>query len=165
MNGMASAVHYPISTHLATVFGIGRIRFAPATIASLACMPLGWWIGLLLGWTGLLVAGGSLFLLGWWACGAHARRVGKTDPQECVLDEVAAQWVAMTAIPLVNGFFHWIPLVAVFVLFRVLDIAKPWPISRAEELPGGLGIMADDMIAGIVTAVLVYVAWLVNLYP
>ena len=156
--------HLPISTHLATVFGLGRVRFAPGTVASLAAMPAGWWIGLLFGWIGVVIAAGSVFLLGWWACGVPARRAGAKDPKECVLDEVAGQWLAMAAIPIVGGFFHGIPLLAAFVGFRFFDIVKPWPISRLQHLDGGLGIMADDMLAGAVTAGLIVAAWLVKLF-
>lgn len=155
----------PVSSILATAFGVGRVRFAPGTVASLVAMPAGWWIGLLFGWIGVLIAAGTVFLIGWWACGTHARRIGAKDPKECVLDEVAGQWLAMAAIPLVDGFFHGIPLLAVFVGFRFFDILKPWPISRLQHLEGGLGIMADDILAGGVTAVLVFAAWLVHLFP
>jgi phosphatidylglycerophosphatase A len=165
MTAAAPHVHVPVSTHLATLFGIGRIPLMPGTIASAAAFPVGWWMGLLFGWMGLLVAGGLMFLLGWYVCGAHAKRVGVKDPAECVLDEVAGQWIALAAIPLINTamptvgpFFNPIALAATFVGFRFFDIVKPWPISRLQNLEGGLGIMADDIIAGAVTAVLVFVA-------
>jgi phosphatidylglycerophosphatase A len=154
----------PATTHIATFFGIGRIPVMPGTIASAAAFPLGWWIGILTGWLGLLIAAGAMFLIGWGACGAHARRVGVKDPKECVLDEVAGQWVALAAIPVVDGFFQWIPLVAEFALFRFLDIVKPWPISRAQTFEGGLGIMVDDMIAGGVAALVIVAVSLTNLY-
>jgi phosphatidylglycerophosphatase A len=169
MTTAASHAQQPVSTYLATLFGIGRIPVMPGTIASAAAFPIGWWIGLLTGWVGLLIAGGLMFLLGWAACGAHAKRVGVKDPKECVLDEVAGQWVALAAIPLIDNplthsFFYWIPLAAAFVGFRFFDILKPWPISRAERLEGGLGIMADDILAGAVTAALIVAASLAKLF-
>jgi phosphatidylglycerophosphatase A len=164
MSDTASSLHIPASTHLATLFGIGRIPVMPGTIASLAVFPVGWWIGILTGWAGLMVAAILVFLLGWGVCGAHARRVGVKDPKECVLDEVAGQWLALSAIPMVDGFFHWLPLLLVFAGFRFFDIVKPWPISRSQRFEGGFGIMADDMIAGAVTAALVAAGSLTNLY-
>jgi phosphatidylglycerophosphatase A len=164
MSTAEHTAHVPASTHFATLFGIGRIPFAPGTIASAAVFPIGWWIGILTGWAGLLVAGILVFLLGWGVCGAHARRVGVKDPRECVLDEVAGQWIALSALPIVGGFFHWLPLLLAFGLFRFFDIVKPWPISRAQRFDGGLGIMMDDLIAGAVTAALIVAGWLVNLY-
>ncbi len=159
MTEAAHHVHQPASTHIATLFGIGRIRFAPGTFASLAAYPVGWWLGLLTGAPGVIFGALVAFAVGWYACSAHARRTGVKDPKECVMDELAGQWLALAAIPIVDGFFHWIPLVAAFVGFRFFDIIKPWPISRAERFDGGLGIMADDMIAGGTTALLIVLAW------
>jgi phosphatidylglycerophosphatase A len=73
-----------------------------------------------------------------------AARVGKKDPGLVVVDEVAGQWVTLIALP----FTPTTALVG-FLLFRVMDIVKPWPARALERLPGGLGIMADDLAAGI----------------
>lgn len=164
MTAAARAAPVPVSTYLATAFGLGRIPVMPGTIASMVAFPLGWWIGLLLGWMGLTIAALFVFLIGWGACGAHARRVGIKDPKECVLDEVAGMWLAMTALPLVDGFFHWLPCVLAFAAFRFFDIVKPWPISRAQQLEGGIGIMLDDLAAGAAAGVLVLIGGFANLY-
>ncbi len=81
---------------------------------------------------------------GIWACGRTARDLGVHDHPGIVLDEIAGFLVAMTALP-----FEWPWMAAGFVTFRVLDIAKPWPISLLDRrVGGGLGIMLDDMAAG-----------------
>lgn len=129
---------------LATGFGVGLLPFAPGSFGSL--------LGLLLAWSfePLSLAGRAAAMLafsglGILICERAARKYGKADPGCVVFDEIAAM-------PLV---FAWVPLdrgsvaVAGFLLFRLFDIWKPWPIRRFERLPGGVGIMADDIIAGI----------------
>lgn len=151
MNGVARV--------LATGFGIGRIPFAPGTAASVAALPFGIWI-VFMGGNWLALAGFAVvfFLLGVWACGVHARALGLKDPGECVLDEIAGQLVALTPLIPTGRMLSPGALLLAFVLFRFFDIVKPWPISRLERLPGGLGIMADDMLAGAVSAGLVWLA-------
>ena len=80
----------------------------------------------------------------------------RSDPSECVIDEVAGQWLALFPIALGANVFAWRPYVAAFLLFRALDMLKPWPIGEFERLPGGLGIMMDDVAAGIVAAAVLY---------
>jgi phosphatidylglycerophosphatase A len=143
----------PFSTWLATCFGIGRIPLAPGTFASAAALPFGWLL-VLLGWQGVLIGSGLATLLGIWACGVHARKVGLHDPSECVLDEVAGQWMTLIPIPLMGRASDWRPYVMAFLLFRLFDILKPWPIAAAERLPGGLGVMMDDVLAGFAAAIL-----------
>ena len=87
--------------------------------------------------------------LGVWACGRTARDLGVHDHPGIVLDEIAGFLVTMTALP-----FDWPWMVAGFVVFRVLDIVKPWPVSLADRrIGGGLGIMLDDVIAGVLACV------------
>ncbi len=142
--------------NIVTLFGIGRARTAPGTLASLAALPPAWliaWGGG--GWNGrgfLLLAGLAAFAIGTWASDVYAREKGRKDPSECVIDELAGQWIACAFAPL----NIWAYLLA-FILFRAFDIAKPWPISRAERLPGGLGIMADDVVAGLAAAAVIAV--------
>lgn len=138
------------ATALATLLGIGRAPLAPGTWASLAALPLAWGISalggvvLLAAWT--LVAAA----LGIWACDVYVRESGKHDPSECVIDELAGQWIACLAAPLsLPGY------ALAFVLFRLFDIWKPWPISAAERAPGGFGVMLDDLVAGLFAAILV----------
>lgn len=137
-------------TAAATLFGIGFAPFAPGTWGSLAALPVAW----------VLMAGGGMQLLGAaiaaaiaigiWSCDVYVNETGKSDPGECVIDELAGQWIACMAAPLsLPGF------ALAFAAFRLFDIWKPWPISAAEEARGGLGVMADDLVAGLFAAILV----------
>jgi phosphatidylglycerophosphatase A len=144
-----------LATQFATVFGIGWFPLASGTLASAIAVPFG--AGLAwFGWQALLGASALVTALGIWACGAHAKRTGGHDPSECVIDEVAGQWLALLPGALTLRAFDWRVLLMGFILFRLLDISKLWPISAAEKLPGGLGVMADDVLAGVVAAVLLY---------
>jgi phosphatidylglycerophosphatase A len=143
---------------LATCFGIGHVPPAPGTLASLAAVTLAFVLVTLGGFLALL-AGTFLFtVVGIWACGAEARRARLKDPSHCVIDELAGQWLALLPVAAYGAFFRIGPLVAAFLLFRFFDILKPFPIGRFEQLPGGLGVMADDLAAGAVSALLL---WLV----
>jgi phosphatidylglycerophosphatase A len=146
-----------LSSLLATFFGIGRIPFASGTFASAAALPF----GLLLvmgGLQPLVIAVLITIAVGIWACGEHAKKLGVSDPSECVLDEVAGQWIALVPIALYARPFDWHLYVIGFFLFRLFDVAKFWPMSAAEELPGGLGVMADDVLAGMIAAALLWAA-------
>ena len=91
-------------------------------------------------------------LAGVWACGRTARELGVHDHPGIVLDEIAGFLVTMTALP-----FEWPWVVAGFVAFRLFDIAKPWPISLADRrIGGGLGIMLDDVIAGVLACAMLH---------
>ena len=93
-----------------------------------------------------------IVVAGIWACGRTARELGVHDHPGIVLDEIAGFLVTMTALP-----FEWPWVVAGFVAFRVFDIAKPWPISLADRrVGGGLGIMLDDVIAGVLACAMLH---------
>lgn len=130
---------------LATWFGIGLVPRAPGTWGSLAALPFAWGISLLGGAGGLALAALALFAIGCWAAGIVARAGGVRDPGFIVVDEVAAQWLVLAAAPrdlLAYGLG--------FALFRIADIAKPWPASWADRtVHGGLGIMLDDIFAAV----------------
>jgi phosphatidylglycerophosphatase A len=132
-----------VSRVVATGFGSGYSPFAPGTAGSL--------VGLLLflplaglAWPAQLAAVVSVTLVGVLAAGRVARLLGRKDPGLVVVDEVAGQWITLVALP-----FTPVTALAGFVLFRAMDIVKPWPARDLERLPGGLGIMADDVAAGI----------------
>jgi len=138
---------------LCTWFGAGRLRPAPGTWGSLvaALMAAGVLViaGADLGRV-LLVAGviGTV-IAGTLAAPAAARHFGVEDPPQVVIDEVAGVWLALAVLP---GHLLAAPLLAAgaaFALFRVFDIAKPWPVTWCERLPGGWGIMCDDLAAGL----------------
>ena len=148
-----------LSTQIATLFGVGRVSVLPGTLASLAALPVGWWLALVGGWITLLAGAMWVTLLGIWASGRYAKTAGKKDPSECVIDEVAGQWLALVPVAFTGRLFDILAMASAFLLFRFFDILKPWPIYRLQRYSGGLGIMLDDVAAGIaagaVTAALV----------
>jgi phosphatidylglycerophosphatase A len=143
------------STLLATFFGVGWIAFAPGTFASAAALPFGW-VMVLYGWKVVAAGACAVTVIGVWACGRHARKVRLYDPSECVLDEVAGQWFALIPVALADRAHDWRPYLMAFLLFRLFDIWKPWPVAPLERLPGGLGIMMDDVAAGLIAAGVLY---------
>ncbi|HEV2336447.1 MAG TPA: phosphatidylglycerophosphatase A [Stellaceae bacterium] len=135
---------------LATAGGIGLLPLAPGSWGSLAALPCAWAIGALAGPAGLLAAAVLAFALGVWASATLARAAGNPDPQFIVIDEVAAQWLVLVAAPL-----DWRAYLAAFLLFRVFDIWKPWPVRAIERrVAGGLGIMLDDIMAALYAVLL-----------
>ena len=116
---------------------------APGTAGSLVALLAGWAILSQAGWLWMLLAAVLATLLGWWAADIYVAETGKSDPSEVIIDEVAGQFSVLLVLPDVT--FIW--LLAGFALFRLFDIVKIWPVSAAEKLPGGLGIMADDIVA------------------
>jgi phosphatidylglycerophosphatase A len=131
------------SVLLATWFGVGRLPGMPGTWGSLAALPLWWLLSSLSCWPYLgavaLLAGAAVPL-----CGQAEATLARPDAPEIVLDEVVGQLVALTGC---NGSAGQIVLGV--LLFRGLDIVKPFPINWANErVPGGLGIVLDDVLAG-----------------
>ena len=102
-------------------------------------------------------------LVGIWAASRTEKLSGRKDPSKVVIDEVAGQFIALIPVPFVLGAAWWSTILA-FVLFRIFDIVKPYPARRFESLHGGLGIMADDVVAGVYAAVLVAVAVVASWY-
>ena len=120
-------------------------------------MPCAWVIGSLWGSAGLAIAAAIVFAVGSWAAGTFAKASGAKDPGAIVIDEVAAQWLVLLPAPL-----HPLSYAAAFVLFRIFDIWKPWPVGSADRrVHGGLGIMLDDLLAA-VYAVLVFLVALMT---
>ncbi len=139
---------------LATGLGIGYLPKGGGTVASAACclclygfLPPG---GLLPIGAALLTAAG-LFGLGLVAAGRVERYWGK-DNYRVVIDEVAGMWITLLAVPVTAP-----RLLAGLALFRLLDIYKPFFIRKAEQLPGGLGVMLDDVLAGLCANVVLQV--------
>ena len=146
---------------LATAFGLGYLPVAPGTWGSLLGVLLGWIaltddslrLGTASAWGGFAVRDGALALLvsvvGLWTAGRVAASLGASDPQIVVADEVAGQLIAYLGLATPRTFgVNWKYLLLGFILFRALDVWKPFPARQAESLPGGLGIMADDWAAG-----------------
>lgn len=149
-------------TVIATGFGTGFCPLAPGTAGSAACCGVFLLVMLAAGphTTCLRIATGILAVLCAIGCvllGPHVHmRFEKTDPGQCTLDEWAGQSVVLCAVPLGTSWEqHGLSVAAAFVAFRFFDIAKPPPIKSAERLPGGAGIAADDIVAGIAAGALV----------
>ena len=144
---------------IATAGGIGRMPQAPGTFASLATIPLAWALHFVGGFP--LVA---LVTLGAFGMGLMATRVyiagrADPDPSEVVIDEVVGMLLALWPLSLglwmqgvPGSVFPWPGWVLGFLAFRFFDILKPPPVSWAERVPGALGVMLDDVVAGVLAA-------------
>jgi len=148
-------------TLIATVGGIGYAPFAPGTMMSAIAVPLAIIIGILGGWLGIIMAAQIVLIIGIFASSAHVAATGREDPPEIVIDELAGQWTACAFALPTFGFLPLpgnalLPFFAAFVFFRLFDIWKPWPVSWADRsLKGGLGVMADDLLAGLMAGLCV----------
>ena len=153
---------------IAQGFGVGRIPFAPGTFGSL--------VGLL--WFAALLATGrfELYLVGAfcgvalsvWLCGAAEKILKRNDPPSVVLDEIIAipfcflpwvtyQWLPHQQLPPLEIFISgraWLGSLGILVLFRIFDIAKPWPVRQSQSFPGGWGVTIDDLLAAAYVALI-----------
>ena len=143
---------------VATGLGLGFVPIAPGTIGSLIGIPLAWGLQQPPLW-GRAMAAAILFLVGIPICAAGARLLGTKDPGAVVFDEIAAFSVLFLFVP----FTLW-TAVAGFVLFRLFDIWKPVPVRTLETVPGGAGIVADDLMAGLYAALVLFLTGCFNLY-
>jgi phosphatidylglycerophosphatase A len=155
MDGPAPPVPWRIRV-VATFFGAGTFPALSGTFGSMAALPFG--IAILqlpapFGRLALLIAASAALAIGVWASTRYCATHGLADPGEIVIDEVAGQWLALVfAAP--DNPWHFL---AAFLLFRFFDITKIWPANWAEQhLPGGWGVMMDDIIAGLYAAALLY---------
>lgn len=135
---------------------------APGTVASLAALGVAALLVHHHGWgqVHLAVASAVLLVPSVWASQVTAVACGKKDPSMVVIDEALGQWVTLAGATA----FNWKSFAAAFVLFRLLDIFKPPPVRQAERLPGGWGIVADDVVAGLVGALVLFTAGCFNFY-
>ncbi len=151
-------------TRMITIFfGAGLLKPAPGTWGTLAALPVFYLLYILGGVALTTIATVLAFALGWWATGVEVRGKADPDPSEIVIDEVAGVWIAL--LPVAAGAAHtgadilalypgWI---VAFLGFRLFDIWKPGPVGWADRLHSPLGVMLDDVIAGLMAAVLVVV--------
>jgi phosphatidylglycerophosphatase A len=124
---------------------LGNMPFAPGTFGTLPGLPICWLLSGLEGWVSLLVLATAI-LLAIWISGEAEKILGKKDPGAIVIDEVMGMLVTMMGIP-----FNAMTVGLGFVLFRILDIAKPFPIGFLERrFKGGTGIVLDDVAAGVI---------------
>lgn len=162
---MTDSMNFPLLPRLiATTFGAGYWPYGPGTAGAVVGLAL--WLPLALTGhvTGTFLATLGLIVvftaLGIWSAGIAERYWGP-DPSRVVMDETVGQWIAMLPLstfaavssPLASGSF-WLWAAVSLALFRFFDIVKPLGVRKMEDLPGGTGIMADDILAGIYSAVL-----------
>ena len=149
-----------IARAISTWFGCGYAPIAPGTVGSLAAIAIAWLLRahvtpLEFGLLGVLLA-----IPGIWAAGVTAREIQTKDPGIVVVDEVVGQWITLAGATALN----WHSWLLAFALFRIFDIWKPPPVRQLERLPGGFGIVADDAMAGVYGALLLFAAGWFHLY-
>jgi phosphatidylglycerophosphatase A len=148
--GLTLPLFHPASL-IATGLGIGLLPAMPGTWASLAALPVAWLLRGWLGVGGVLAAAILAFAAGWWASARVTEETWASDPGYIVIDEIAAQFLVLAATPL-----DWRFYAAAFLLFRLFDIWKPFPIGWLDRtVKGGLGIMLDDVMAAIYALALI----------
>ncbi len=144
---------------IATFFGAGLLKPAPGTWGSLAALPAAWGLHSIGGFPLLAVATLLVFFIGWWATAVDTAGKDDHDPLEIVIDEVAGQWIALWALswPATRHGLDitalWPGWIAAFLLFRLFDITKWGPVGWADRRGDALGVMLDDVFAGIFAAV------------
>ena len=135
---------------LAEVYPIGRVKYAPGTLASLIALVFGYYILTICKINFFLLFVFIFVIFSYLLCEAHVRVYNKKDPNEVVVDEFAGQFIAILGIiDSSNISYILTSLLFSFVLFRFFDITKIGPIKKFEKLPGGIGIIADDLVAGL----------------
>lgn len=144
---------------IAVGFGSGLSPVAPGTAGSLAAL-LPWFALRELPFSLYALAVALAFAIGTWASNRVIAKLRIDDPGVIVWDEFVGQWIALAPLLVLRGSHWWIA--AGFALFRLFDVWKPWPVSWADRrVKGGLGVMLDDVVAGIYAAaalaLLVYV--------
>ena len=150
------------ATWLATWFGCGYAPVAPGTAGSAAAVVIAILLQEFAGFGRWHFAILALLLLplAVWSAGVTARALGVVDPSIVVIDEVIGQWITLAGAPRLN----WKSYLAAFALFRLFDVWKPPPVRQLEALPGGIGINADDVMAGVYAALVLLAAGWFNLY-
>lgn len=136
---------------IATWFGSGYAPFASGTVGSFFALPFAAVLAWFGRWPLLLVGAIAIFLIGTWATRIYLERLGGEDPKPVVVDEVAGQWLS-----LLPAATDWRLFLVGFFFFRLFDVWKPWPANWADDqLGGALGVMLDDIFAGIYALIVV----------
>lgn len=142
---------------------IGKLPLMPGTFLSAAAVVLFYLLYTYIGWQFVLELTFVLWAVGVPIATWFERKVGAEDPREFVLDELVGVWIALagpwTFPNETTGFA--VLLIAGFFLFRFFDILKPYPVNKLDQLGGGFGIMADDVMAGIYVQAILRIAWLI----
>jgi phosphatidylglycerophosphatase A len=149
---------------IATWFGAGLLRPAPGTWGSLAALPLVWLLHLLGGFALVALATVAIFAIGWWVSIVETRDRLDPDPSEIVIDEVAGMFLALWPVSLgaqtmgADILRLWPGWIVAFFAFRLFDVWKPGPVGWADRLHTPLGLMLDDILAGLLAALVVIAA-------
>ncbi len=134
---------------IATGFYIGKIKFAPGTVGTLLALPLIYIFAFK--WWAVLIISLILFIVGVFASNYVIDMSDEEDPEEVIIDEIAGYFIAFLFVkPDLNT------CISGFIIFRIIDILKPFPVNIFEKLPRGWGVMADDVVGGILTALILY---------
>lgn len=151
---MPGGLSAQLARGIATAGGLGYVPAIPGTVA---CVPVAvavWWLAP--GDAALLVATAVVSVVGIWAAGREERRLGVKDPKAIVIDEVAGMLIACCGHPRTAP---WV--IGLFLAFRFFDVLKPLGINRLQDLHGGVGVVADDLLAGIYASLLGHLRHLV----
>ena len=148
-----------MSTIIATFFYSGYLKPAPGTWGSLAALPFAFAILSVGGWMLLGICAAVAYFAGLWATKVETADADDHDPSEIVIDEVVGQWIALLPVGYgaassgVDLLALWPGWIAAFVLFRLFDITKPSLVGWADKRNDAIGVMLDDVIAGIMAAI------------
>lgn len=143
---------------IGTVLGTGYIKPAPGTWGSLVALPWAWVLHVIGGLPLLVLGIVAAFFKGWWATAQMTAGQDDHDPSEIVVDEVVGQWIALLPLSYaawsmdISMLAMWPGWIAAFALFRLFDIWKPGPVGWADRRGDALGVMLDDVIAGVFAA-------------
>ena len=137
-------------SRFAEVYPVGHSKYAPGTIGSLIGIVIGYFLFLNLDIELYLIFLLIFIIISYFLCEAHLKLYNRKDPKEVVIDEISGQFIAILGcIHSENLTYIFLSLLLSFILFRFFDITKIGPIKKFENLPNGIGIMADDIIAGL----------------
>jgi len=154
----------PLAETIGTFARIGYLKPGSGTWASACAIPLFWAVNEAVGPFLTIIAIGCVFIAGLWATIEMTRGEEDHDPSEIVIDEVVGQWIALLpvafgawhmGIPSLTFLYGW---VTAFIAFRVFDIWKPWLVGKYDKRHDAMGVMMDDVIAGVFAAIVVIIA-------
>ena len=138
--------------NLCTLFNLGFIKFMPGTFGSLISLPIGYIILKLFGFWIFILIITLLLAISYYAITEYLIAKKSKDPKEIIIDEFIGQFIALIFIPdTILG------LLASFLLFRFFDITKLYPVNKAEKIPGAIGVLADDVVAGLMAACIILI--------
>lgn len=141
-----------------TWFGAGSAKIIPGTFGTLAALPFAFVVQYFLGNIALALFGCAIFILGCIASETYLKATGKDDPGEIVIDEVAAICILIAFLDPI-----WQHYLGAFIVFRIFDVLKPWPVSWADrKIKGGFGVMFDDILAALYPVGIYYVYRLIT---